>query len=117
MDKINYENTPARRRRTCVTLTRKEFKKLKKESATTGKSIQTLLKEEFFRHPPIKPLMDDQASASLIRELQGIVGESGQLAEDLKNGRWDGHSQKLVRVADRIRTVRKFVEGFLPNQS
>ena len=95
---------------TTVTLTRGEYLSLKKEELLTGKSIQTILKENFFSKPLPPPVLSKEKSKQVVKEITTMGRELNDLVRDMhmhKNP--ETFKSRFEDFGDRLRTLRCFL--------
>lgn len=97
--------------RTNVRFTEQEYERIRREATILGMSIPTLLKTNYFRHKPIRVLMDAVDRRSVFAELKRIGNNLNQLARRVNSGFFEGWYPEFQHVADNLKSLERYLVG------
>lgn len=84
-----------------------EYRRIKKDSEASRKSIAELLRESYFSQPPRKVLMDRKDVDLLRKDLSRIGNNLNQVARRLNTGLFHGWNNTLNLIWEELRALKK----------
>ncbi len=89
----------------CVRMSPSEYKRMKKDSRTSGKSIPELLRDSYFGNLPVKVLVNKNDLDILRKDLNRIGNNLNQVAKRLNSGLMHGWSNTLSLVLEQFKIL------------
>ena len=90
---------------TCVRFSPREYKRIKKKSDQSRKSIPQLLRDSYFGRLPTRVLLKDNDLDILRKDLNRIGNNLNQIARKLNAGLMHGWSNALESVSEQFETL------------
>ncbi|MGE4233044.1 MAG: plasmid mobilization relaxosome protein MobC [Bacteriovoracia bacterium] len=87
----------------------REFQRLMKDSLTTGRSLQQLLRESYFDRPPTSVLFHREDALQWFKELHRIGVNLNQVARSLNGGFREGFEDTLVQIRNDLNRIKDMV--------
>ncbi len=84
-----------------------QYRRIKKESKESGKSIPALLRNSYFGKPPVKVLVKENDLDVLRKDLNRIGNNLNQIARRLNSGLLHGWSNTLDLVLEQFRILTR----------
>jgi len=94
--------------RACVTLTPKEYRKIKLMQIRTGKSIPELLREAYRKGGMAQPTLPPTDQAAVIRELKETGAILNEAVKQANSGNLDDIESTIQETKNRLRTLMSF---------
>ena len=111
MDTITNESSKNESKGSFVRFSEDEYKKIKEDSKTLGKSIPTLLRTNYFKGKIESPTFIKEDAEKILTALSRIGNNLNQIAKKVNSGFREGFQDSLSKVIDDITTMKRFVGG------
>lgn len=95
--------------RTNVRFSTDEYRQLQNDATVTGKSIPMLLKDTYFKHPPLAPLMSKDDQRAILGNLARIGNNINQIAKHLNSGFRAGFYGDIVEARKALESIASFL--------
>jgi len=94
---------------TLVRFSNSEWGQIASDSKVTGQSIPALLREAYFRHAPLVPLLGKEDVTMLLGQLHRIGNNINQIARHLNSGFREGFNDDFTEIKNAFSKLYRFI--------
>lgn len=110
MEQLSPKKTGTAPRLACyIRLTQQEHDRLQKEARVSGKGMQVLLKNAYFKGAPLVLLMQNDDRDKLMTQLHRIGNNVNQIAKHLNTGFAYGFQQELESIRSQLSLIMTWI--------